>query len=200
MPVFAPGIRTPKFGSFTYLTNYEPKRRFKEAFENPQHPLRAPLRDKWNRWPRDTLRCVFVAYDLPKAVMRNRVRRRVKAALHESLRRHGYNEKARTEGDAGGRSLHGTLLFTLNPNGLHAGQGDLIASCDRVVKHIEQVQREVVKHLERVQRATPSLRQPADGRVPSSQSESAVEIKTGAEAASTEPSSGPPSWFSRLFG
>ena len=109
----------------------------KQALENPSHVLHAPTKDKWDRWPRDTLRLSFADHPFAKIVVRNHVKRRIKGAFHKALQLRGYDRYGRMLDGSGGPGLVGSLHITPTIYGLHAEHAQLVRGCSEIVTHIE---------------------------------------------------------------
>ncbi|KIV85084.1 hypothetical protein PV11_00819 [Exophiala sideris] len=106
------------------------------------------LRDKYSKLPSDTLEwCVVAATSqkkVPKAVMRNRLRRRWANAFADSLRSHGFHFNGRSlAGPKDGRDarpgLTGTLeLCVYSAHGLTVPYHELLRSTNTVLNTLKQ--------------------------------------------------------------
>ncbi|KAI1617423.1 hypothetical protein EDD37DRAFT_619930 [Exophiala viscosa] len=109
------------------------------------------LRDKYSKVSSDTLEwCVVAATSqkkVPKAVMRNRLRRRWANAFADSLRSNGFHFNGRSQagpkdGTDARPGLTGTLeLCVYSPNGLTVPYHELLRSTNMIVKTLKQASR-----------------------------------------------------------
>jgi hypothetical protein len=113
---------------------------------DPFSPQRAALLDWYSRRPHDRLSwCVITDVNvktIPKAVLRNRLRRRWASAFTEALTKNGYYHNGRKRSGPNKRNkyvvgLKGTLeIFAMGERGLFAPRTDLVRVCDDLVKEL----------------------------------------------------------------
>ncbi|OAP56593.1 hypothetical protein AYL99_08705 [Fonsecaea erecta] len=111
-------------------------------------PKRAAVTDYYSRLPPDVLRwCVISNASikrLPKAVLRNRLKRRWASAFAEALKRAGYHHNGRRRsGPKDGKNyipgLKGTLeILVFSERGINCPHGELVGACGALLKSLQR--------------------------------------------------------------
>ena len=129
---------------FNYLLRHQPLGHIRSVLDWPTDPAYARVADKVDAWPRDRLwLCVGADRGGAKRCLRERARRRVRAAFEESLRFYGYDRRGRSLwGGRGG--LTGSLRIQPEVPGpaLDLEMPAMAQAMGTVVRHIEAAMRE----------------------------------------------------------